>query len=67
MVVGDAQECGSHFNDVNLVQIGFDPRVILPDFGRGQVDAMQVFRRTNRTRSRAWAIRSGCSIPQMSA
>jgi ABC-type nitrate/sulfonate/bicarbonate transport system substrate-binding protein len=35
---------GLDFKDVNLVQIGFDPRVILPDFGEGRVDAMQVFR-----------------------
>lgn len=35
---------GLNFGDVDLVQIGFDPRVILPDFGAGRVDAMQVFR-----------------------
>jgi len=35
---------GLNFDDVDLVQIGFDPRVILPDFGAGRVDAMQVFR-----------------------
>ncbi|HZQ05394.1 MAG TPA: ABC transporter substrate-binding protein [Anaerolineae bacterium] len=35
---------GLDFKDVNLVQIGFDPRVILPEFGAGQVDVMQVFR-----------------------
>ena len=30
--------------DVNLIPVGFDPRVILPDYGRGRVDAVQVFK-----------------------
>ena len=30
--------------DVDLIPVGFDPRVILPDYGRGKVDAVQVFK-----------------------
>lgn len=29
---------------INFVGVGFDPRVILPDFGEGQVDAVQIFK-----------------------
>jgi ABC-type nitrate/sulfonate/bicarbonate transport system substrate-binding protein len=32
------------FNDIKLVPVGFDPRVILPDFGAGRVDAVQIFK-----------------------
>lgn len=29
---------------INFVGVGFDPRVILPDFGEGAVDAVQIFK-----------------------
>lgn len=32
------------FDKVELVPVGYDPRVVLPDFGEGRVDALQVFR-----------------------
>ena len=35
---------GLDFDDVELLPVGFDPRVVLPDFGAGRVDALQVFR-----------------------
>jgi ABC-type nitrate/sulfonate/bicarbonate transport system substrate-binding protein len=38
------QSAGMTFEDVELVQVGFDPRVILPESGAGQVDALQVFK-----------------------
>ncbi len=31
-------------DNVKLVQVGFDPRVLLPDYGEGRVDALQVFK-----------------------
>ena len=35
---------GLTLDDIQLVQVGFDPRVLLPDFGEGRVDAVQVFK-----------------------
>ena len=35
---------GLALDDVNIVQVGFDPRVLLPEFGQGRVDALQVFK-----------------------
>lgn len=43
-LLGMLKEAGLDFKDVELLQVGFDPRVVLPDFGAGQVDALQVFR-----------------------
>jgi ABC-type nitrate/sulfonate/bicarbonate transport system substrate-binding protein len=37
-------EAGLDLSHVELVNVGFDPRVVLPDFGEGRVDAVQVFR-----------------------
>jgi len=35
---------GLTLDDVQIVQVGFDPRVLLPEFGEGRVDAVQVFK-----------------------
>ena len=35
---------GLTLDDVELVQVGFDPRVVLSDYGKGRVDALQVFK-----------------------
>jgi ABC-type nitrate/sulfonate/bicarbonate transport system substrate-binding protein len=37
-------EAGLDLNDVELINVGFDPRVVLPEYGEGRVDAVQVFR-----------------------
>jgi ABC-type nitrate/sulfonate/bicarbonate transport system substrate-binding protein len=43
-LLGMLNQAGLTFKDVQLLQVGYDPRVVLPDFGAGQVDALQVFR-----------------------
>jgi ABC-type nitrate/sulfonate/bicarbonate transport system substrate-binding protein len=43
-LLGMLKSAGLDFDDVELVQVGFDPRVILPESGAGQVDALQVFK-----------------------
>jgi putative hydroxymethylpyrimidine transport system substrate-binding protein len=43
-LLGMLTEAGLALDDVELISVGFDPRVVLPDFGEGQVDAVQVFR-----------------------
>jgi ABC-type nitrate/sulfonate/bicarbonate transport system substrate-binding protein len=43
-LLGMLAQAGLAFKDVQLLQVGFDPRVVLPVFGAGQVDALQVFR-----------------------
>ncbi len=35
---------GLTFDDVELIQVGFDPRVVLEEFGEGRVDGVQVFK-----------------------
>lgn len=35
---------GLAIDDVDIVQVGFDARVLLPDYGEGRVDALQVFK-----------------------
>ncbi len=43
-LLGMLKSAGLDLASVELVQVGYDPRVVLPDFGAGQVDALQVFR-----------------------
>lgn len=43
-LLGMLKSVGLSFSDVQMVQVGFDPRVILPESGAGQVDALQIFR-----------------------
>ncbi|MCZ7573604.1 MAG: ABC transporter substrate-binding protein [Ardenticatenaceae bacterium] len=38
------KEAGLDLKSVEMVTVGFDPRVVLPDYGEGRVDALQVFK-----------------------